>query len=244
MAIYNGRKFLPEQIESVLSQLEPQDELIVIDDASTDNSSSLFSMLSSKQIRLFTNTSNIGVVGSFQRGLELARHELIFLCDQDDIWLPGKRTAYVTAFEKTPKAVIVISDTEVIDQEGKLMHPSFMTSRGGFNGGVLATLWRNRYLGCAMALRRSVLQNALPIPSRVPMHDMWLGMIGRIKGDVIYLSTPYLRYRRHTANASPSTRQSWPQMLRWRFALLTALVYRILSIKLGTHKFNSSHAER
>src|SRR5271167_3106635 len=175
MTVYNGRRFLRAQVKSILSQLEANDELVVVDDASTDNSVELLTSLNSSQIRIFLNTENQGIKRSFERGLRLAREEFIFLSDQDDIWLPGKRSAFVAQFERNRSTLVVISDAEVINGEGEIISKSFMAFRDGFRGGVVANLWRNRYLGCAMAVRRSLLSVALPIPHRVPMHDMWLG---------------------------------------------------------------------
>lgn len=236
MAVYNGRRFLSEQVESVLAQLLPGDEFIVVDDASPDGSLALLQSIASPLIRIYVNPTNLGVKGAFERGMKLATHEFIFLCDQDDVWLPGKRAAFVAAFEENPKALVVISDAEVIDAQGCLVAPSFMATRGGFDGSILATLWRNRYLGCAMALRSAVLAAALPIPRCAPMHDMWLGGVGRIIAEVVYLPRPFLQYRRHSANVSPSRRQAILTMVRWRATLLAALFLRMLSCALGLHR--------
>jgi glycosyltransferase involved in cell wall biosynthesis len=237
MAVYNGRKYLVEQIESVLNQLEAEDELVVVDDASSDGSATFVRELNSPRIRLYVNPQNIGVLRTFERALRLARHDLIFLCDQDDIWLPGKRTAYVNAFENDSEVCIVISDAELIDGSGNLLSKSYMTScRGGFDGSLLGTLWRNRYLGCAMAVRGSLLRIALPIPIRAPMHDMWLGALGRMFGRITYLSRPYQRYRRHGGNASPLGSDSWRRIVWWRLSLLELLLRRKLAVTLGWHK--------
>jgi glycosyltransferase involved in cell wall biosynthesis len=236
MAVYNGQRFLREQVESVLGELLAGDELIVVDDGSTDGSLDFLKGIDSPALRVCANPSNLGVIGSFERGLALAAHEFIFLCDQDDVWLPGKRAAFVAAFEQDPMVSVVISDAQVIDAQGRVIAPSFMATRGGFAGGVFATVWRNRYLGCAMALRRPLLTAALPIPRHVPMHDMWFGAMGRAIGTVVYLPTPLLQYRRHAGNVTPSRRQSLPKMFRWRIALLAALCTRTLSRKLGFHR--------
>ena len=235
MSVYNGRKFLREQVESVLSELLPKDELIVVDDASTDDSLAFLRTIDSPALRIFENLSNQGVIGSFERGLRLAVHEFIFLCDQDDIWMPGKRAAFVSAFEHDPMVSVVISDAEVIDAHGNVIAPSFMATKLGFNGSVFGTVWRNRYLGCAMALRRPLLAVALPVPRQVPMHDMWFGAMGRMTGTVVYLPTAFLQYRRHSGNVTPSRRQSLPKMFRWRMALLVALCTRALLLKLCVH---------
>jgi glycosyltransferase involved in cell wall biosynthesis len=233
MSVYNGRDYLHEQVQSVLTQLELQDELIVIDDASTDESMDIIRAFNSPRIRLFRNDTNLGVRRSFERGLNLAHGEVVFLCDQDDLWLPGKRAAFVQAFAEDPEVTVVVSDAEVIDATGELISHSFMASRGGFSGTVRATVWRNRFMGCAMAVRRPVLKWALPIPPKAPMHDMWLGVIGCLAGRVRYLAVPYVRYRRHGQNASPCRPNPPHVMLALRAALLSTLASRLLAVTMA-----------
>ena len=227
MAVHNGQTFLRDQIDSIVGQLLPDDELIVIDDASTDGSLDLLGRMTSPFLTVYRNPHNLGIRRTFERGLRLARHDFICLSDQDDRWNEGKRTAFVAKFIEDATTSVVISDAEVIDANGTVIAPSFMATRNGFVGTVAGTLWRNRYLGCAMAIHRRVLEVALPVPAYVPMHDMWLGVMGHLVGRVVYLPTPYLQYRRHGANASPASRQSWHRMITWRIALLGALVSRL-----------------
>ena len=87
MAVYNGQRFLRQQVESVLAQLQPGDELIVVDDGSTDGSLAFLNGVDSPAVRILANPRNLGVAGTFERGLRLATHEYIFLCDQDDVCL-------------------------------------------------------------------------------------------------------------------------------------------------------------
>jgi glycosyltransferase involved in cell wall biosynthesis len=235
MSVFNGRRYVKEQIQSVLSQLEANDELIITDDASVDDSMDIIRAIHSPLIRLFRNKSNLGVIRNFQNGLTIARKEVVFLCDQDDIWLPGKRAAFVAAFDANPATAVVVSDAEVIDASGALIARSFMAGRGGFSGSIRGTLWRNRFLGCAMAVRHSVVKSALPIPEWAPMHDMWLGVIGCMAGRVHYLSTPYLQYRRHGQNATTRAPNPVHVMFRLRAALLTTLIKRRLELKYGFH---------
>lgn len=241
MATYNGERYLTEQIDSVLAELQPGDELIVVDDASRDGTSGLLALVTYSSFRVVQNPSNIGVLRTFERGLMLARGDIVFLCDQDDIWLPGKRAAFVNAFAADAVTLVVVSDAQLIDASGVVFAPSFMATRGGFQGGLLSTLVRNRYLGCAMALRRDVFVAALPIPRFVPMHDMWLGAVACAAGQVCYLASPLLQYRRHGGNVSPSTRQGWLKMLRWRGELVLALVLRSLRILMLRRKIMLKH---
>lgn len=238
MAVFNGRHFLPAQIDSILSQLEPQDELLVIDDGSFDGSGEWLASLDDSRIRVYVNPINTGVIKSFERGFSLAKHSILFLCDQDDIWLPEKRSRFVIEFERDPRVLVVVSDAELIDAQGVVIAPSFMEIRGGFNCSLLSTLIRNRYLGCAMAIRTELLSVALPIPNSVPMHDMWIGGLGSTFGKVIYIPIPLIQYRRHSNNVSPDKSQAWSLMLLWRIRLLSLWIYRIISrgFKLKTYK--------
>jgi glycosyltransferase involved in cell wall biosynthesis len=227
MTLHNGHRFLAEQVASILAQLETGDELIAIDDASTDDSVEILRSFGSSYIHVHSNSRNQGVARSIEQGLRLASAAIIFLSDQDDVWLPGKRRAFVAEFERDPSLLVVISDAVVIDADDEIVVPSFMRIRRGFKGGVASTLWRSRYLGCAMAIRRSLLNIALPIPPSVPMHDMWLGALGCLCGEVRYIDTPYLKYRRHGANVT-SLRSAfrWGRMLYWRISLVIALFVR------------------
>lgn len=238
MAVYNGTAYLKEQLSSVLRELHDGDELIIVDDCSKDGSRELVAQLTEGDPRVVVtpNKVNLGVRLTFERGLSYAKNPVVFLCDQDDVWLTGKRDAFVSIFDREPDVMIVLSDAQIIDGRGTIVEQSFMATRGGFRGDVLQTLVKNCYLGCAMAFRRSVLAVALPIPALVPMHDMWFGVIGRALGKTHYLSKPYLQYRRHGANVSPERRQGMLQMIRWRVALSWAFLGRLAARNLRPAK--------
>lgn len=243
MAVFNGRKFLPFQIASVLSQLEPQDELIVIDDTSSDGSGEWLATVNDSRLHVFVNPFNMGVIKSFERGFSLARHSILFLCDQDDVWLPEKRSKFINEFERDPQVLVVVSDAELIDAQGVVTAPSFMATRGGFKGGLWNTLIRNRYLGCAMAIRSELLSVALPIPASVPMHDMWLGGLGVAFGRISYIPVPLIQYRRHNSNVSPDKSQGWGLMLVWRIRIFTLWLHRIISRDLQLNNFQNSSVD-
>lgn len=224
MAAYNGIRYLDVQLGSIVRTLGPADELVVIDDGSTDGTWERLCEAAAQdpRIRVHRNEANAGVRATFERALRLARHDVVFLADQDDAWEPAKRDAVVRAFLDDPHCVLVVTDAVVVDGDDRVLLPSFMASRGGFAGGFLDTLYCNRYLGCAMAVRRRLLDAALPIPRLAPMHDMWLGVTASRVGRVRYLPSPLLRYRRHDANATPLKHRTLVPMVVARLRLLTA----------------------
>jgi len=228
VATYNGERFLQAQLDSILACLRAGDELIVVDDCSTDRTREIIAAVRWPNLVVLRNSVNRGVRATFEIGLRRARGEIVFLSDQDDLWVPGKRDALVAEFEKDPRCTVVVSDALVIDGDGRVIEPSFMHTRGEFREGFFSNFVRNRFLGCAMALRRSVVQVALPIPKVAPMHDIWLGLVGTRMGTVRYLDRPYLQYRRHGGNLSPATRRGWARVIAWRVGLLLALAQGLL----------------
>jgi glycosyltransferase involved in cell wall biosynthesis len=230
LAVFNGADFLPQQLESLADNLRPGDEIIAVDDASTDGSVAILERCSWPDLKIVRHKQNRGVFATFESALRVAQYDTIFLCDQDDVWLPGKRDAFVKQFTNDPDCKAVVSDAEVIDRKGEPVVPSFMATRGGFKGGPFANFSRNRFLGCAMAIHRSVLDLALPIPRFVPMHDMWLGIMAGLMGNVHYVDRVYLRYRRHGGNTSVGKTGNAAQ-IAWRRVLLAAgLVARLPKI--------------
>lgn len=227
MAAFNGRPYIIQFVQSLLADLRAQDEVIVVDDASKDGTVEWLKGLTDPRVRLICHERNQGVLASFDEALRTSSHRFVFLADQDDLWVLGKRDYFLAKLLDEPQITVVISDAEFTDDLGHHVSRMFMRTRGGFDGSIAATFWRNRYLGCCMALRREVLMVALPIPSFVPMHDMWLGLIARCMGTVHFTPLPFLRYRRHATNLSPETSRSISQRLIWRLGLALAFTLRL-----------------
>ncbi len=230
MAAYNGGRYIDEQIQSILRQLGSDDELIIIDDGSSDSTPSIVSASQKvdRRISLIHNETNRGVFFSFERALRLARGEIVFLSDQDDLWLEGKVQSMLEVFEKNPQVTLVSSDASVIDGQGNLLSESFFRQRGKFRSGVIATLLKNKYLGCTLAFRRSMLSAILPFPRDIPMHDIWIGLVNALYGESYFIDRPLIAYRRHGANVSPGRHRGVNQMIKWRWNLVKNVVRLIL----------------
>lgn len=228
MAVYNGAAYLQPQMQSILEQLRPNDEVVVVDDASQDNSLELLSNFPDSRVRVFRNDQNLGVFASFEKAMSLAQGDLLFLSDQDDLWLPGKVDKILEVFSLNPAVTLVASDAQVIDESGFLVADSFFGRRGQFASGVLHNLIKNKYLGCTLAFRKSMLQHFLPIPNDVPMHDMWIGLVNDIYGKTHYVDQPLIAYRRHGKNVSPSVGAPIVQRLVWRWRLVKNLLLHVL----------------
>jgi glycosyltransferase involved in cell wall biosynthesis len=233
MAVYNGAAFLRPQLQSILEQLRADDELIVVDDASQDDTAAILGRTDDPRLRLHRNERNLGVLATFEKALRLARGEILFLSDHDDLWLPGKVDKALTVFGANPSVTMVASDARLIDAQGRTLAPSFFAQRGRFAPGALHNFVKNKYLGCTLSFRSRMLPIFLPIPRDVPMHDIWFGMLNAVYGQTCFLDEPLVAYRRHGANASPLVYTSFGRAARWRYRLAKNLAGRLISRALG-----------
>jgi glycosyltransferase involved in cell wall biosynthesis len=210
-------------------QLGARDELIVIDDASQDGSVSVLRSIGDPRLQVHRNDRNAGVLAAFERSLRLANGEIIFLSDHDDVWLPGKVDKALSVFTADPTVTMVATDAMLINAQGGTINNSFLSMRGGFAPGVLRNFIRNKYVGCTLSFRRTMLRYFLPIPRDVPMHDMWFGMLNQIYGQTFYIDEPLTAYRRHGRNTSPMSRAHFAKMTLWRYRLAKNLLLRVMT---------------
>lgn len=225
MATYNGARFLGEQIASVLPQLDENDELIVADDASRDGTVAILESLRDARMRILRQPRNAGVVKTFELALQEARGEIVFLCDQDDVWREDKVESVLAAFERSPEITLVLTNGELMDAQGRLL--GVMLHDGAqLPLGLTANFIKNRYQGSAMAFRREILDAALPFPNRIPMHDSWIGLVNALVGKAVYLPQSLVNYRRHEKNATSRDHGPFLRMLAQRWRLLAAVIRR------------------
>lgn len=218
MATYNGDRFIRQQLTSILPQMSNDDELVLVDDASMDATVSVAEGFADRRIRILKQAHNRGVIKTFERALQEARGDILFLSDQDDVWRLDKISKVKGMFSAHPDLSLVLSDSSIVDGDGRIISETRFQS-GRFHPGAMQNFVRNRYLGCAMAFRRSLLDYCLPFPADIPMHDMWIGIVNQFVGKTGFIDEPLMSYRRHENNTSPQTHAPLGQMIRWRWAL-------------------------
>jgi glycosyltransferase involved in cell wall biosynthesis len=204
MATKNGELFIREQIDSILTQLNNTDELIVSDDCSEDRTVSIIESYADKRIILLKNSKEKGVAGNFERSLTQSSGDYIFLADQDDVWMPHKIRVMTSHLEEYD---LVISDCSIADHSLQPKYHSFFDlNRSG--KGFLKNLFKNSYMGCCMAFRKQVLKRALPFPKDLSMHDLWIGLIGELHFSVYFIPQSLMKHRRHEHNSSTTSGDS------------------------------------
>ena len=223
MAVYNGASYLQEQIASVLPQLSHQDELIISDDGSTDETPQIISNFKDPRIKYLENRGKKGVAGNFENGLKAATGTYIFLSDQDDIWFPEK---VEKVMEKLQTFSCVLHNATLVDAQGNPSDQNLFHIYGT-RPGFWKNLKRNTFVGCCMAFRRDILKYALPFPEKIKMHDMWIALISEKRANTALISEPLMYYRRHGHNASTTSQKSsftLGYQLKYRTEMLMCLL--------------------
>lgn len=203
LAAYNGERFIEEQIATILLQLTLSDELIVIDDRSTDATFDIVRRMDDERIELLRNERNEGYVRTFERAIAQARGDVIFLSDQDDRWLPGRVDAMLAALSG---ADLVVSNFDSFG--GSLTRVQSRRLRNVDSGRWLSNiLWiwvgTRPYYGCCMAFRRELRAQLLPFPPYLTeTHDQWIGYVGNVNRSVVHLEQNTVDRRVHDANSS------------------------------------------
>ena len=208
LATYNGEKYLPAQLASIAAQTRRPDEIVVGDDQSSDGTEALldkFSRDTGIVVRFTRNPQRLGSSANFGAVLARCQGDVIFLCDQDDVWAPNRIATSLAHLESQPELGFVFSNAKLITGEGAPMAGS-LWGRVFFDErqkqkfrqrqGADVLLKTNVVTGATMALRRTALAAAMPVPPGW-VHDGWLAfIIDRLHGG-LPIDEPLISYRVH-----------------------------------------------
>lgn len=222
VATYNGEKYIQEQLKSILPQLKKYDEVIVSDDGSKDNTIFKIKELKDNRIKIIENKSLKGVVRNFENALKNAKGDIVFLSDQDDLWLDNKVEKIMACFLDN-KITCVLSNATIIDSLGNSKKKTFFKNPPIFN--MFQIIIKNRFIGCTMAFRNNNRVKVLPFPKRIPMHDWFIGLKHIQKGNIFYIKEPLILYRRHENNITSENRTNMFNVLKWRIEIIKSLFF-------------------
>lgn len=207
MATYNGANYIAAQIDSILGQTLVPDEIIVCDDASSDETITILKKYQERgQIQLYQNQVNIGVVANFKKAVSLAKEgNDIAFSDQDDIWLPNKLeilSAAMGEIVKNDQPCLVYSDLVLVDRNLKQINASFWNelNHQHHQHCFSTLLFGNFVTGCSVLINQSMRSYLLAMPNENILHDVWMAFIGYGLGNVRAISKPLVLYRQHEKN--------------------------------------------
>lgn len=226
MTTYNGAKYVKSQIDSILPQLKSNDELIICDDGSSDETLSVIESVNDDRIKLYKNNFHNHIL-NFEFCLGKAKGDIIFLCDQDDVWMPNKVETMCFHLKTSD---LVCSNCIVTDKYLNLKNRYFTDDPNKKNG-IIRNLWHNQYVGCCMAFNRKVLLRSLPFPKKLITHDTWIGLVSELVGRSKFIDDPLILFRRHdnnTSNTCNKSNLSILKMIQYRITLIMGLINNML----------------
>ena len=233
LASYNGEKYIEEQLMSICSNTVKPDEIIVSDDGSKDQTVSIVQKVANSEaaagieFNILTDNTNHGFCGNFEHALRHTTGDYIFLCDQDDIWMPTKVERIVEAFLTEPSAGMIFHDAEFIDRDGNSFGAT-LVEKGRWGSNKFNRLPKNDYLegaisgtvinGMCMCVSRSLLDKCFPFPASFSAHDHWISFVAVASDACYYYDDCLAMYRLHGENTCGNSLYSgtWTQKLRRR----------------------------
>jgi glycosyltransferase involved in cell wall biosynthesis len=211
--VYNGERYLEESLNSVLSQDFTAFELVVVDDCSTDESAAIIAHCKDHRLRTCFNEQRLGLVGNWNRCLELSRGRFVTLFHQDDVMQPHNLKRKVELLERCPKAGMAFSDVKITGADGRVqtdhwfcsMEPNSDKIISGMDFFVRLILGFNLVCCSSVIVRKECFTRLGTFDPRLPFTadwEMWLRIA--LHFDVAYLETPLVHYRLHDSNETRS----------------------------------------
>ena len=214
MATYNGEKYIREQLESILRQDSPVDEIVICDDCSVDRTLAIIYQVikdynAEDLIKVIVNEDNIGYVKNFYKALSMVSGDYIFLADQDDIWCSEKVRESLAVLERT-HAVALCTNSEIVNSQGKKMAlpkeyivNDMLRKDEDYNVYKLSfdkLVYGNIAQGCTYCLRKEIRNKLLELNCDLIPHDYQIMLMSSLIGDVLFYNRKLIHYRIHEEN--------------------------------------------
>ena len=212
---YNGQQYIREQLESILRQTRVPDEIILVDDGSTDLTiETAKEVLSGSNIsyEVLVNEKNLGVSANFAKAISHCTGDIIFTADQDDVWIENKVERIIRVFQEKEDTALVFTNAELVSKDleslGVDLWTSYFFDLCQFNDHDADHLLKKNYItGATMAFRAFDCDNVFPVPEGL-YHDQWIGLNALRFGKVVALEEKLILYRQHGNNVIGATKTS------------------------------------
>ncbi len=213
LTTFNGARFLPDLLDSLLAQTDPDFVVRIQDDGSSDETPALIREICARDSRFSTGNEqnrHFGAAGNFLSLIRQSEDDYILLCDQDDVWEPEKiavlkeAMADLEAGSAPGTPLLVHSDCSVISEEGEQIEESFFRHQGWDPKAVTLPplLVQNNVTGCTLMInapmRKLVSEHARA--KELFMHDWFIALTAASFGKIAFVDRPLTRYRQHEKN--------------------------------------------
>jgi len=239
IATYNGSKYLPSQLDSIIAQDCGDWRILLRDDGSSDATIEILknysNRLQDKLVVLNDKQGNIGIIGNFAYLLASTTAPYVMLCDQDDIWNPDKISLTLQAMKEAESIssdelpILVHTDLKVVDDQLNMLNKSFWHYQNinPYLDSYNRLIVQNTVTGCTVMINQALLRLALPIPSQVIMHDWWLALVASFFGKVVVLEEQTMLYRQHGNNDTGAKEWSLAYIVKQALTLCNQIEHSI-----------------
>lgn len=227
LATYNGDLYLRQQLDSLLAQTYQNFEIVISDDGSSDSTRDILKTYADrdKRIVFFQNPGpGKGVVSNFTSAITRCQGEIIFFCDQDDVWYPNKLEKHIAVYQDQSVEwaynEVVLTD-ESLHPIGHLTDslPTYWTRRK-----LLYYTWGSCVLGCATSYRASTIKSFWPADPLAPGHDSWI-QLAIYPAKAAYIPEVLQDYRQHGKNAVGFSNSTVSEAANEKLAISNNLSY-------------------
>ncbi|MBF0673468.1 MAG: glycosyltransferase family 2 protein [Salinibacterium sp.] len=214
LCTHNGAAYIEEQLRSILSQSAAVNQLVVSDDASSDDTLATVERVwreaapTAAELVVLRNETPLGVSANFAQALRACTSDIIMLSDQDDIWREDRVAAALRTHTSEPEALLVHSDARLVDAKGTDLGVTLFQAlevgardlaQERTSEAFSFLLRRNIVTGATASVRRELLEAALPVPEDW-VHDEWLALVAAARGRLDHIADTLIDYRQHGAN--------------------------------------------
>ena len=244
IASYNGSNYIGSQIDSILSQARHFDELVIVDDASLDNTVDIIRNFHDNRIHLFRNDINLGHSKSFEAAINHSSHTVILLSDQDDIWPPNRLHTLFHQFLSSNSSILfsyfVDFKSSLDDYRVIALLPDFYSSNIFMSWFHFFNAFSGNYklYGCTSIFHRRLLDLVLPIPDCIQQHDYWFALLTLLSCNCSLSSYPSLYHRIHDRNVSTRSRRPLAVIFKSRTLLIFCIFLRLFDYFILSRFFN------
>lgn len=200
ICVYNGEKYLTEQLDTLVNQTYPNIEVVAVDDGSKDGSRAILRAYQEKYpyFRVYENEVNLGYVKNFEKAITLCKGEFIALCDQDDIWDLEKVAKQVAGIGDN---LLIYHDSAFMDEQGRQMTwkrkmSDIIHLYSGNDPKIF--LYFNCVSGHSILFRSALREEFLPFNPE-HFHDHWIAYTAVNLGSIAVIPETLVRYRQHTS---------------------------------------------
>lgn len=228
LACYNGQKYLSDQLESLLNQSFQNFQILIRDDASSDETKAILTTFKDRhpeKIKIISSETRLGVIGNFNALLKESSADFIFFSDQDDVWEKNKMKITLEPLKNRSAPTLVHTDLKVVSADLTPIHDSFLRysqidpQKGSAFHRLLV---QNHVTGCTIGMNKALKELIYPIPNEAIMHDWWISLIASLFGTIISIPSSTVLYRQHASNVLGAHQIGWKEGLKKLFLYLTS----------------------